>query len=298
MKDVLQVLPNSHTKPESTLVLDAPAPLRLWHLASLDAPTVALVWSLAFAWVVHIRLPLWVPALLALAVWSIYIADRLLDARAALREPALHLLRERHLFHWRNRRILLPLAVASAAAAACIIFAFMPRRLPRAQLHPRRRLTRLLHTRPLRPQTLALPLKRTPRRPPLYRRMRTARRLPRHIRCAQSTLAAADSGDLLRPASLAQLPRHRPLGSMYGHPFPADNSPLCNPACTHRPAPGPSLIQRQSPFRRTVGHRRLRRTPACAPRQRSVIASPQSPCAPQPISFSLHRSFSSQSRHC
>jgi hypothetical protein len=126
MKDVLQVLPNSHAKSESTLVLEAPASLRLWHLASLDAPTVALAWSLAFAWVARVRLPLWVPALLALAVWSIYIADRLLDARTALRNQTHHRLRDRHHFHWRNRRILLPLAAASAAAAACIIFAFMP----------------------------------------------------------------------------------------------------------------------------------------------------------------------------
>jgi len=108
------------------------APLRLWrlasfwHLASFDAPTVALVWSLAFAWAAHVRLPLWVPALLSLAVWSVYIADRLLDARSALRAAALHRLRERHFFHWRHRRILIPLSIASAAAAACIVFVFMP----------------------------------------------------------------------------------------------------------------------------------------------------------------------------
>ena len=29
--------------------LDAPNPLRLWHLLSLDAPTVAAAWSLGFA---------------------------------------------------------------------------------------------------------------------------------------------------------------------------------------------------------------------------------------------------------
>ncbi len=107
-------------------ILDAPRPLALWHLASLDAPTVAVVWSLAFAWAAGISLPRWVPLLLALATWSVYIGDRLLDVRAGLRSPALRILRERHYFHWRFRRILLPLAVAAASAAAVLIFTFMP----------------------------------------------------------------------------------------------------------------------------------------------------------------------------
>jgi len=51
-------------------------------------------------------------------------ADRLLDARAGLRTA--HYLRERHRFHWRYRRVLLPLAVAAASAAAWIVLAFMP----------------------------------------------------------------------------------------------------------------------------------------------------------------------------
>ena len=107
-------------------VFDAPGPLALWHLASLDAPTVAVVWSLAFAWTAGISLPHWVPLLLALATWSVYIGDRLLDVRAGLRSPALRTLRERHYFHWRFRRILLPLALAAASAAAILIFTFMP----------------------------------------------------------------------------------------------------------------------------------------------------------------------------
>lgn len=105
---------------------DAPALLRLWHLASLDAPTVAVVWALAFAWAAGIRLPLWLPLLLALGAWSVYIGDRLLDAWSALRSGAFHRLRLRHRFHWRHRRIFLPLALASAASAAWIVFSFMP----------------------------------------------------------------------------------------------------------------------------------------------------------------------------
>ncbi len=103
--------------------------LRFWHLSSLDAPSVALTWSLAFAWAAHVRLPWWVPVLLPLAVWAVYVADRLLDARTGLSAPMLEQLRERHLFHWRFRRVLAPLALGSALTAAWIIFTLMPRTL-------------------------------------------------------------------------------------------------------------------------------------------------------------------------
>lgn len=103
-----------------------PAALRLWHLASLDAPTVAVVWSLAFAWAAHVVLPVWVPCLLALGTWTVYIGDRLLDARKAIRLHDLQALHERHFFHWRHRFALIPLAIASAAAAAWLIFSRMP----------------------------------------------------------------------------------------------------------------------------------------------------------------------------
>ena len=105
--------------------IDAPSPLALWHLASFDAPTVAVVWALGFAWSARVRLPLWVPALLALVTWSVYIGDRLLDARAGLRSPHRRHLRKRHFFHWRHRHILIPLAIASACAAAAIVFSLM-----------------------------------------------------------------------------------------------------------------------------------------------------------------------------
>ncbi len=107
-------------------LLDAPAPLRLWHLASLDAPTVAVAWALAFAWVAGLRLPAWTPVLLALGTWVVYIGDRLLDARSGLRSGALHRLRERHFFHWRHRRALLPAATVAGVVAAAIIFILMP----------------------------------------------------------------------------------------------------------------------------------------------------------------------------
>jgi hypothetical protein len=112
----------------------------LWHLTSLDAPTVAVVWTLGFAWAAHATLPVWVPALLALAAWAVYIGDRLLDARssllnarsslpdahAGLRSAHRRRLRLRHRFHWRHRRVFLPIAVAAACAAAVLVFAYMP----------------------------------------------------------------------------------------------------------------------------------------------------------------------------
>ena len=93
----------------------------LWHLTSLDAPTVTVVWTLAFAWAAQVHLPPWLPAALALAAWSVYIGDRLLDARNA-RTP----LRERHHFHWRHRRVFAPIALVSGGAAAGVFLYFMP----------------------------------------------------------------------------------------------------------------------------------------------------------------------------
>jgi len=125
-------LPNStkSSAPERTrsarFAWDALVPLRLWHLASLDAPTVAVVWTLGFAWAAGVRLPAWVPLLVALVAWPVYIADRLLDARSALLAVQLHRLRQRHHFHWRHRRTLIPMAVAAACAASCIVVFLMP----------------------------------------------------------------------------------------------------------------------------------------------------------------------------
>jgi hypothetical protein len=63
---------------------------------------------------------------LAVAAWAVYIADRLLDARAANRLANLDSLRERHFFHHRHRRMLIPVAIAAACAAVWIVFTQMP----------------------------------------------------------------------------------------------------------------------------------------------------------------------------
>ena len=112
--------------PSASRCFDAPAPLAFWHLASLDAPTVAVVWALAFAWAARVPLPVWTPVLLALVAWPVYIADRLLDARSVIRTSLAHRLRQRHHFHWQFRRFFIPLGVVSACAAAWIIAVCMP----------------------------------------------------------------------------------------------------------------------------------------------------------------------------
>lgn len=100
--------------------------LRLWHLASFDAPTVAVVWAFAFAQTAGVHLQPWVALLLFSGTWSVYVGDRLLDVHRARRSGELDALRQRHFFHWRHRRILAPLATCSAAVAAALIVRLMP----------------------------------------------------------------------------------------------------------------------------------------------------------------------------
>ena len=57
------------------------SPLALWHLLSLDAPTVAALWTIFIAQTAGLTLHWTEPAAMFVAVWMIYAADRLLDAR-------------------------------------------------------------------------------------------------------------------------------------------------------------------------------------------------------------------------
>ena len=72
----------------------------LWHLLSLDAPTVAVLWTIFFARAAHTRLPWLVPVAMGSGVWILYALDRLLDSSRS--HPAQ--LRERHIFHARHQR--------------------------------------------------------------------------------------------------------------------------------------------------------------------------------------------------
>ncbi len=89
-----------------------------WHLLSLDAPSVAVAWLLLLNSGVPQRSLAVEGVALALAVWMIYVLDRLLDVRAGTGR-----LQQRHYFHLTHRRsllhaffVLLPVLVFSVAA--------------------------------------------------------------------------------------------------------------------------------------------------------------------------------------
>ena len=82
-----------------------------WHLLSLDAPTVAVVWCWFFAAVFGLALPGVALPTLALGTWCVYVADRLLDG---WRSTNTVILRDRHWFYLRHRK---PFVVAWAIAA-------------------------------------------------------------------------------------------------------------------------------------------------------------------------------------
>lgn len=110
------------------------SPLTLWHLLSLDAPTVAVLWTWFLGRTAGLHLSFACCAAMFLAVWILYAGDRLLDARC-LRElrstspqrvhgrpPTLEL---RHVFHHRHR-----LRFAPAIAVAALLLASLIPRLP------------------------------------------------------------------------------------------------------------------------------------------------------------------------
>ncbi len=89
-------------------------PWWLWpHLLSLDAPLVALTWQGWWAKTAHLNLPWSDPLILGLAVWMIYLADRLADVTQS---TAGELNTDRHAFfarHTGSLRWLLGVVVAS-----------------------------------------------------------------------------------------------------------------------------------------------------------------------------------------
>ncbi len=103
--------------------------LHLWHLLSLDAPTVATLWTALIARAAAAPLP---PASLPamfLAVWLLYTVDRLLDTRHLPPMPSSSGsscdpspgLEARHLFHHRHRRrLVLALGAVSIALAVLL----------------------------------------------------------------------------------------------------------------------------------------------------------------------------------
>jgi hypothetical protein len=111
---------------------DATNPLALWHLLSLDAPTVATLWTWFIASANHVRLPLSSALAMTIAVWTLYAADRLLDARLLdthlmdarylnLDPPHHEDLEARHYFHRIHRSAFLTGIILGAIALATLL---------------------------------------------------------------------------------------------------------------------------------------------------------------------------------
>jgi hypothetical protein len=88
-----------------------------WHLLSLDAPTVAVLWAWSFARATQVHPSLTALAVLGIGTWLIYVADRLLDSRFSPHRD----LRERHFFHARHRRAFLIAAILPAFVLLLLI---------------------------------------------------------------------------------------------------------------------------------------------------------------------------------
>lgn len=119
--------------------------LELWHLLSLDAPAVAMLWTWSIAWSNRTEVPLSSILAMGVAVWILYAADRLLDSRvldSRVRNIAPHRtqpsceqqplpcsvvdLEERHRFHYRYRRFFL----ASLLLAFVVLGGLLPTLTP------------------------------------------------------------------------------------------------------------------------------------------------------------------------
>ena len=126
-----QTGPRTHLNPETTH-----SPLVLWHLLSLDAPTIAALWTWFIARVNYIHLPTSSILAMAVAVWMLYAADRLMDARlmdthlVQLQVNPAEDLEARHYFHHNHRTAFLTGILLSSLALA----ALLPR-LEAAALH-------------------------------------------------------------------------------------------------------------------------------------------------------------------
>ena len=122
--------PSAATRLQLVTPAAAPRPryslLAWWHLLSLDAPTVAALWTWFVGRAVGIDLPASAPAAMFVAVWMLYVADRLLDARPLAGNAAPTELEERHRFHDRHRRPFLAICSAGTIILALLLHWMTP----------------------------------------------------------------------------------------------------------------------------------------------------------------------------
>jgi hypothetical protein len=98
----------------------APRPWLWPNLLSLDAPVVAVLWQMLFARCFHSGVNSIATILLSLAVWLIYAADRVLDARdETARQP-------RHEFYRRHWRLVVPMWSAVLILAGWLAWTRLP----------------------------------------------------------------------------------------------------------------------------------------------------------------------------
>lgn len=97
------------------------SPWLWWHLLSLDAATVAVVWCWFFASVFGVSFSWTTLPTLGLGTWCVYVADRLLDGWCF---TDVRLLRDRHWFYLRNRK---PFVTAWMAAALLLGYLILTR---------------------------------------------------------------------------------------------------------------------------------------------------------------------------
>lgn len=100
----------------------------LWllpNLLSVDAPLVALAWMWMLARALRVE---YIPStswwVLPLAIWCVYVLDRLIDSWTF---PGVRDASARHRFHWRWRWVLLTLSVAAAALCMYEALYVLPR---------------------------------------------------------------------------------------------------------------------------------------------------------------------------
>jgi len=115
------------TKPSLKALSHHPHPLALWHLLSLDAPTVAVLWTWFIASANHVHLPISSALAMVVTVWMLYAADRLMDARlmdarVLDANPTHHQdLEARHYFHHRHRSTFLTGILLASIALAILL---------------------------------------------------------------------------------------------------------------------------------------------------------------------------------
>lgn len=113
----------------SSIISRRVAAPRLWlwpNLLSLDAPIVAVVWQALFAWSFRAKFDPLAAVLLTLAVWVIYVADRVFDAWGHSNTWGQPNRQPRHEFYRRNWRTVAPFWIAALGVSAWLAWTRLP----------------------------------------------------------------------------------------------------------------------------------------------------------------------------